>query len=251
VISSFNVLGNSHTGPGGTKPGYASGRSRMRSALSLLSRHGVDVVGFQELQATQLRELVRVAGGRYDVYPGLSLLQKDSDNSIAWRQDRWELVSATTTQIPYFDGHPRAMPVVLLQNRATGLRAYFANFHNPASTRRFPAQQRWRTRATALEIRLVHRLAAQGHPVFLTGDMHERGEYFCRLTGSTTMMAARGGSNDGRCRPPGRLAIDWIFGSPGVTFSGYTEDRGRLVRRVTDHPMIVSRAHLGGSAVHQ
>ena len=39
---------------------------------------------------------------------------------------------ATTVNIPYFNGHPRPMPVVLLRDKVSGMMTYFANFHNPA-----------------------------------------------------------------------------------------------------------------------
>jgi hypothetical protein len=38
--------------------------------------------------------------------------------------------------------------------------------------------------------------------------------------------------------------VDWVFGSRKVAFSGYVEDRSRLDRRITDHPVIVSVASL-------
>lgn len=248
VISSFNMLGDSHTKPGGTHADYASGSVRARWAADLLARHSVDVVGFQELQDPQLAALMRTAGAEYDVYPGTSLGARGTENSIGWRTDMWEPVRRTTVQIPYFDGNERPMPVVLLRSRSTGLEAWFANFHNPADVRRFPNQQHWRDLATAREISLAERLMRDDNvPVFFTGDMNERAEYFCRFTGATGMVAARGGSNaGGACRPDSPRAVDWIFGSRDVRFSGYTEDRSPLVQRTTDHPMISSGARISG-----
>jgi hypothetical protein len=245
VISSLNVLGNSHTAAHGTHARFASGRDRARGVARLLAIHHVDVVGLQELQTPQLRALMRDTGGAYDVYPGLALGSRGTENSIAWRTSTWELVKPGAVSIPYFNGHSRPMPYVLLRNKATGLEAYFANFHNPADTRQFHKQQRFRNAATNVQIALVNHLIDQTHkPVFVTGDMNERAEYFCRLTGATAMNAARGGSNKGTCRPDNPRAIDWIFGSPDATFSDYGEDRSRLVRRTTDHPMVYSRARI-------
>jgi hypothetical protein len=57
------------------------------------------------------------------------------------------------------------------------------------------------------------------------------------------MVAARGGSNGpGGCAAGSPRAVDWVFGSAGVRFTGYTEDRGPLVDRTTDHPVVVARA---------
>ncbi|MGZ4468575.1 MAG: hypothetical protein ACXVXB_08840, partial [Nocardioidaceae bacterium] len=132
-------------------------------------------------------------------------------------------------------------------NAATGLEVYVANFHNPASVPRFRDQQHWRDVATGMEISLVNTLHQEtGLPVFVTGDMNERDEYFCRITAGTGMVAAAGGSNTGSCAPPRPIGIDWIFGTPGVQFSGYTVDRSPLVQRTTDHPVVISQVHLTG-----
>ncbi len=249
VLSSFNVLGSSHTAPGGTRArsDFARGPTRMRWASRLIARHGVDVVGFQELQPDQQRTFLRSTRGRFDIYPGLTMGGKGSNNSIAWRRATWELVDAGTIGIPYFNGSRWPMPVVLLRNRETGLSAYFSNFHNPANTKRHPNQGRWRRIALSREIALVNRLMNKTeHPVFLTGDLNQREVAFCAITGRSAMVAANGGSNDGRCRPPAQPLIDWIFGSEDATFSNYQADRSRMVRRTSDHPMVVSDVRIEG-----
>lgn len=244
TISSFNVLGSSHTKPGGEKPGMDSGPVRVRRVAQLLTQHKVDVVGFQELQGDQLREFLKVAGDKYGVYPGTSLGKQETVNSIAWRKDKWELVRPGSIEIPYFNGAKHKMPVILLRNRETGQEAYFANFHNPADTHRFHNQEKWRDKATTAEIELVNRLRREsGLPVFVTGDMNEREEYFQRMTGETSMVAANGSKG----RPPKQMGIDWIFGSSDVTFSGFKRDRSALVKQTSDHPMILSKARIGGT----
>ena len=245
-LSSFNVLGSSHTRNGAR--GRAPGVVRIHGAAQLLARHDVDVVGFQELQSDQARELVRATGGAYSLYPGAGP-GKDSENSIGWRSAQWQLVQATTESIPYFNGHHRRMPVVLLRHRASGIEAWFGNFHNPAETSQYHHQQRWRTEATRLEAALANRLQASGVPLFITGDMNERAPYFCRLTGAApSMRAARGGSNGaGGCRVGKPRAVDWILGSQGVVFSGYDEDRTDLVDRTTDHPVISTGVRIDAS----
>ncbi len=242
-ISSFNVLGSSHTA--GKKARMAPGASRIRNAAVLLNQHGVDVVGFQELQGDQYRSFLGAAGGAFSVYPGLAAGPLGIENSIAWRTSVWSLQHAETVQIPYFNGRMRPMPVVLLQHAETGRMIWVANFHNPASNPKRGNNDGHRARATAIEVSLVNRLVAEsGYPVFITGDMNDREVYFCKMTGGAPMVAANGGSNDGGCRPPARMPVDWIFGHEMVTFSGYVRDEGPLVRRTTDHPMIVATATL-------
>ena len=243
-VSSFNVLGHSHTTPGGNKPGWADGRTRMRWQIELLASRGVDVVGFQEFQPPQFEVFTDEVGTEWGVYPGDRLRRVSMHNSIAWRRDTWRVLQRETIPIPYFDGNPVRMPYLRLRHRGTGQEVWFANFHNPASTR--GNAQRWRDEATRLEVALVNRLRAEtGLPVVVTGDMNEREEYFCAMTRGAPMVAANGGSNGpGGCEPPARMVIDWIFGPSGTWFSGYVADRSRAVRRTTDHAMVLADALL-------
>jgi hypothetical protein len=213
---------------------------------------GIDVVGFQELQADQYTAFQDATGHQFDAYPGLELGRLNSENSIAWRTDQWQAVEKQTVSIPYFRGHPRLMPLVKLRSTTTGLEAWFFNSHNPASTPQWGDNERWRDAATAKEIGLVNDLRSQSPdtPVFVTGDMNEREEFFCRVTGSTDLVAAittaYGGTGDPTCQPPRIRYVDWILGTSDVTFSNYVEDTGALVRRTTDHPVIVSDVHVEG-----
>jgi hypothetical protein len=238
TLSSFNVLGSNHTGPNSR---YASGLRRIGLAVKLLDRYGVDVVGFQELQIDQFTEFYRLAGSRYGVYPG-GLNRKVVQNSIAWDLASWRFVEGHTIPIPYFKGEEWQMPVVMLQNVATGQLAYFANFHNPATNRRHHGNQKWRTEATRREIAMANSLIYEtGLPVFITGDMNEREEYFCAMAAGAPMKAANGCRVvNGVCKPPPYpMPVDWIFGSTArSTFSNYVRDNSRLVNRITDHFVI-------------
>ena len=246
TLSTFNMLGSSHTSRSGKRPGMASGRVRAGRAAILLARHGTDVAGFQELQGDQLAAMQRHTS--MDFYPGFALRRRDSENSIGWRRDTFVAVERHTVTIPYFNGHGRAMPYVRLKNLDTGLEAWFANFHNPADTRQYHHQQRWRSRATSIEVDLANRLMKTGLPVFITGDMNERDSYFCRMTSGAPMVAARGGSHNGGCQPGNPRAVDWIFGSQGVSFSDYAEDRSHLVDITTDHPVVSTSVRIVGES---
>jgi endonuclease/exonuclease/phosphatase family metal-dependent hydrolase len=247
TISSFNVLGSSHTTRGGAHARFAPGRVRMQAASRLVLQHGVDVVGFQEMQADQLDAFMRNTGGAFDVYPGYRLGRLNTENSLAWRRDMWTPVEERTFSIPYFRGRHRLMPMVKLRSNDTGLEAWFLNVHNPATTGRWGNNQRWRDIATRIETGLVNQLRqSDGVPVFFTGDFNERAEVYCRFVTSTDLEAALGGSGDGGCQPPRIRFVDWIFGSADATFSNYFEDTSQVVRRVSDHPMIVTSAHIEG-----
>jgi hypothetical protein len=247
TIASFNILGHSHTVPGGNRPGWASSSVRMGWQVASLFGQGIDVVGLQEYQQPQHNNFLGRAGGTFDVFPGMSRGYAAVENSIAWRKDVFRAVELSTIGIPYFGGRPKQMPYVQLEHIATGQRLWVANFHNPATTPSHGNNVRWRRAATNIQIGLANRLGADGTPVFFTGDFNERAEYFCPLTGNTALKAANGGSTGGACAPPPRMFVDWIFGSDDVTFSNYRADLSPNVKRSTDHPLIVAEATIPGS----
>lgn len=245
VISSFNLLGSSHTTASGKHPDMASGPARMKGAVELLKKHQVEIVGFQEMEGNQLDTFKKLAGDKYGIYPGRQEGKLGMANSLAWDKSKWDLVKADTVKIPYFNGHERPMPVVRLRNKETGQEAYFTNFHNPADTARFHQQEKHRDEATRREVALVNKLRKHtGLPVFVTGDMNEGNEYFDRMTkGAPTMHASSSPSG----KAPKRPGIDWVFGSSDVKFTRHVRDRGALVQRTTDHPMIIANARIRAS----
>jgi hypothetical protein len=255
TVSSFNLLGASHTPVGGKR---APGTTRIGWAKQLLDLHHVDVAGFQEMQLVQYQKFMEITAAKdpatgepltdpetgqpvptWGVYPGASLKRIDSDNSIAWRLDTFDLVQARTFTIPYFDGNPRAMPLVLLRDKASGMLVYVANVHNPADTGQHPHQQKWRTLAKQVEASLQNQLRPSGIPRLFTGDMNERATFFCSMVSSAPVKAARGGTyRNGVCDAKKPRAVDWVMGSIKAQFSNYDEDRSPLVAKTTDHPVI-------------
>ncbi len=183
------------------------------------------------------------------MYPGLSMGRRAGENSVAWRTDTWEMVKPGLVPIPYFNGRIRPMPYVLLQHKQTGVRAYFSTFHNPANIG--GNMQRFRSEATRREINLFNQLEKEGIPQFVTGDMNERTEYFCRVTGSTPLISPAGGSNNGGCRPPPRPGIDWIFGSPGVQFTSYISRSQRVRTPQLGPPAPGQQGHRGRVEVQE
>jgi len=248
TISSLNALGADHTAPGGNRHGWAPGPVRMKWLTQVINAESVDVIGLQEFQYPQYQVWEQQMGDSWDTYPALLWGNKGMRNSVAWRTDQWTLVSGSWVKVPYFHGTILRMPVVLLQHVTTGQQVYVASFHNPADARG-PAA-RWRKQATDIEIAMVNRLRTEtGLPVYVTGDMNERDIYYCRMTAGTDMVAANGGFNNGTgtltgCGPTRPTYIDWIFGSPETTFTGYVANRGPKIRKSTDHPMIVAQAEL-------
>jgi endonuclease/exonuclease/phosphatase family metal-dependent hydrolase len=241
VVSSFNVLGASHTSPGGNKPGWASASARMGPQIRMLNDNDVDVVGFQEFEHTQFTEFMRRTDGAWGVYPALSLGRGFVRNSIAWRRSVWELADYDTVTIPYFGGEPIEMPVILLTHKATDRQAYFFNIHNPTSNPRRGNNKHWRDVGKQRQLATVRRLkkAAPQVPVVLTGDFNEVGEAYCTMTRGNDLVAANPGGDGPGCALPRFAMIDWIFGTSDIDFSDY------LVQRTggaSDHPMLVATA---------
>jgi endonuclease/exonuclease/phosphatase family metal-dependent hydrolase len=240
-IATFNVLGNSHTVGGGDRAAYADSRTRMGWAIDALRNVSVDVVGFQELQTPQYLAFRARAGGNWDAWPGTAVTRLDVDNTLAWDTTMFRAVEKKTLAIPYFFGRPRNMPYVLLEHIASGQRIWVANFHNPAH-KYGASQAQHRREATRREITLANELTKTGYPVFFTGDMNERELYFCPVTQGTALKSASGGSTGAACQTPGRMPVDWIFGSESVGFSGYSIDDSGWMRRITDHPLVHATA---------
>jgi endonuclease/exonuclease/phosphatase family metal-dependent hydrolase len=248
VVASFNVLGHSHTTPGGGPHhhhGYMGSSIRMAMAALVLHQTDVDVVGFQELQHVQYEQMLsetRALGERWGTFSGSA---RDTDNTIAWRRNRFKLVRGWRVSIPYFHGHARPMPVVELRSRTSGRDVYFMNVHNPADTRG-PAAH-WRQIAVARERQVTTDLTRQEQtPVFLTGDMNDRAAFFCPFTANQVMRSFIGGSHTGgRCRPP-KSGIDWILGNSFVTFRSHRIDKSVLVSAATDHPVVSAHVRIAG-----
>jgi hypothetical protein len=243
-VASFNVLGAVHTDTG-QRPGWAKSSRRMTWAVQLMQEHDLQVFGLQEFEAVQYDKFKELTGTTYGTYPGIQLGRRATvQNSIAWRRDTWKLVSAHTIRVPYFYGNRIRMPYVLLQNRATGENVWFYNVHNPADTHGYA--WKWRRQGYQIEADLVARLRAAdpSTAVIATGDKNEREKYFCYAAAHSILHSANGGSfSNGVCSPPpDPLAIDWVSGTSDVRFDNYLAFRDDLVRKTTDHPIVMADA---------
>lgn len=242
-MASFNVLGADHTDGKNPRKGYATSAVRLPLTKRVLENNGVQVVGFQELHWPQAQQWAQIAGDQWDYYPGTSRSEAAAHNSISWRRDSFALVQANVFLIPYFKGNPLPMPYVQLQDLSTGQLAWFVNVHNPADTRGNAAQ--WRAEAVQREIDLVNSLRATDPtiPVFLTGDMNDTSKFFCPIVRGTELRSASGGwATTSQCAPPTPPKIDWVTGTSDVSFSSFLEQRTALVKKASDHPIMLANA---------
>jgi endonuclease/exonuclease/phosphatase family metal-dependent hydrolase len=245
TVASFNILGDSHTGPGGKNAGMASGSVRMEWTLQLMRRHDVDVAGWQEFQNPQRAAFTSLAE-RLRVWPGNNHPNRYKQNVVVWRNAKYAFVDGFVFKVPYLNGVLQPQPAVRLRDRATGQEFWVMSVHYAPGLSR--AAHAWRAEALRRHIAVTNDLLADRIPVVATGDFNNREITFCRFTASGAMIASAGGSNSGgTCLPPpGRIArVDWIFGSKrDVDFSNYQLIRSPLVMQTSDHPLIVSDAAL-------
>ena len=178
------------------------------------------------------------------MYPGQSGSFIEGTNSIVWRTERFNVLQTETIGIPYFGGHPVQMPYVLLQEKGSGQKIWFANFHNPADVHGKAGH--WRASALAIEADLAKQLGADGTPVVMTGDFNDRAEFFCPFTARAPFMKSASGATGGPpCNVPRGASVDWLLGSSTVSFAQYQAIDGGVVDRITDHPVIVADATFG------
>jgi murein DD-endopeptidase MepM/ murein hydrolase activator NlpD/endonuclease/exonuclease/phosphatase family metal-dependent hydrolase len=233
-VASFNVLGASHTQPGGNSSNHIDAATRMALTVQALTDHQIEIVGMQEFQPAQERTFRDLTAGTWSHFPD-SRGRPGAANVVAWSTNTWQPLAAERIPIPYFGGTSVLMPYVLLQNSA-GQRVWVVSVHNPADTR--GSAQQWRDEAVRIEADLVNQLGADGTPVLLTGDMNDRARFYCHITSTTPLQAANGGISSPDCRPPEPTAIDWILGTPTLAFAGFTSTRAGGLQEASDHPLI-------------
>lgn len=238
TLGSFNVLGSQHSTPSGDHPRFPPASRRSAEAAGLIRAHGVDVLGTQELQPDQLNALQRYTG--MAAYPGYAFGADNTDNSILYDPSVFEFVSGTSFPITFMHA-VRPQTVLKLRERSTGREMYFVNMHASAGEGRYAVSRRNGHYAAVSEI---NRLKQEGLPVFLTGDMNDREEFYCRVVPPTGLVAAVGGNVSGGCHPAPHLAVDWVLGTPDTTFTHYWEDRSPVFRKISDHFFVSAVANV-------
>ncbi len=237
TFANFNLQGASHRGGVGT---------RTAIARDLFNRSNVGVASVQEFAASQQGTFMRITGGSWGCYPcGSGPKKLDGENSVIWRKDRFQLLKVETRPYPYFGGHIRNMPRVLLRDKTSGTSFYVTSYHNPADVHG-PAG-RYRASAVGRQIADANAVrAATKIPLIVSGDMNDRAAYFCRMAPAAHMHSADSSTASGGCHVSRHPWIDWIMGTADVDFSGYHRDNSATVRRSSDHPIVITQVKLTG-----
>ncbi|MBA2956372.1 hypothetical protein GON03_18690 [Nocardioides sp. MAH-18] len=238
-IGTLNILGSQHTRGQG---GYGPGPQRAGITARLVTSRGIDVVGLQEVQDDQIGALQGGMPG-YGMWPVQALGNNGQRLQVMWRESKFELVD--TGSVSYvFDSQTIPLPWVRLRDREHGGEFYVITTHN--SAKQLEGQ---RDAATTTEIALINQLKSTGLPVFITGDMNEHEEFFCRVAVEAQMVAANGGSGVGGCQlPPQPRRVDWIMGTSDVGFSGYVQD-GASLAAASDHFLLYADVGLDNRGI--
>ena len=239
-LASFNVLGASHTR---SSSRYSTYPSRMVRAVSLLDSRGLDVVGTQEFQEVQYDYFAAKGYTKTwgECYWDPAGKRRDTENAIIFRKSTMELLGCSTYDIPYFNGNIRHVPIAHLRHKASGRTAYFLNVHNPANVRGNAAG--WRAKGIQIERNKIIELRRTGRPVFITGDFNDRQNAFCPMTAGKLTISPNSIPSM-TCAYPKQSTIDWIFAAGQTRFSYYLRDTSPQKAKISDHPIVIARAHL-------
>jgi murein DD-endopeptidase MepM/ murein hydrolase activator NlpD len=240
-IATYNVLGYHLTAPGGSRPGWGNGASRVAAGKAKVEASGVDILVLNEFESPQAAvfendpewELYR--GGANNTFRNGNY----NGNAIAWKRADWRLVEESEFLVPYKT--TLHMPVLTLENLDTGALIRVIGVHNPASTANAGNQQAARNNARAIEIAGMQELRAEDPdiPILIAGDMNERETVFCSFTGTGFLQSSAGGSVGGGCRYPRHGPVDWIFATLDLDFLGQDIDQSFL-GRISDHPLVLA-----------
>jgi hypothetical protein len=240
-IATYNVLGFHLTAPGGGRPGWGNGASRVAAGKAKLEASGVDIVVLNEFESPQAA--VFESDPEWTLHratPNNTFRNGNSNgNAIAWKTEDWKLVEETEFLVPYKT--TLHMPVLTLENLDTGAVIRVIGVHNPASTARAGNQQAARNNAREIEIAGMQELREQDPeiPIIIAGDMNERETVFCSFTGTGFLQSSAGGSVGGGCQYPRHGPVDWIFATLDLDFLGQDIDQSFL-GRISDHPLVLA-----------
>ncbi|WP_435768883.1 endonuclease/exonuclease/phosphatase family protein [Nocardioides sp. SYSU DS0651] len=236
-IATFNVLAVQHTEPGGQRASWPGAGWRSPQTVGLVRKHGADIVGLQEVKSSQLSA---IAGGLgYASWPGGG----DPDNSIIYNPAKFEFVSGDTFQV-FFMSRNRPQTVLRLRHKQSRREFYVINMHTSAGHGGRYASSR--NAAFDTLVAYVNNLKAQKVPIFVTGDMNDRANFYCKVIPRTGLVAAQGGG--GTCGSPPRMRpVDWVVATPDVTLTSYWDDFSSEHQRVSDHPFVSASATIEGS----
>lgn len=238
-IASYNVLGASHTAPGGNSK-LPPWNERIPKVVENIQAKNIDIIGFQELEPDQ-RSYVESHLSDYE----RTTWGKEAD-SIMWRTScssdtdctSFTKVDQGTWKSNYFGGTTQE-PWVKLRDNSTGQELYVMNVHDPIDKGEGNAKIRYENALKHLDlIQKLHKNA----PVVFTGDFNngytksdgagmpsDQKTAYCVLISSGLMHDAYDASSGRKEKCPNPLPagsgidtkIDHIYVSTGLEVGDY------------------------------
>ncbi len=242
-IGTLNWRGASHYKKN-PHPGERPYGERVPNMVTKIGASGASIIGFQEFEPPQAEAFLEATDGAWAIVKGKRGGPHSSTvNAIAYQPSAWKLDEVRYVSIRY-GGPMIQIPMARFTSTAGLGSVWVLNTHNPAGA--VGGTDAMRDQAVRAEAQALLRLQAAepSTPLFLTGDMNDQAR-FKRLF----LSLAPGWS----AANPSNHQIDWIMGSPAVTFSGTIVDQSTNDRahKYTDHPFVHSRVQLAGSTPGQ
>lgn len=224
-LATINALGHSHTRPGGNKKGWLDSTLRTILLIAIITKRRFSVVGLQEFQSVQQRVFRSRVNGLWGCHDY-------KDNAVIWLRARWKVLDRGQLVIPYFHGHDKPMPWVILRRRAVRKRnrkvIAFLSTHNPASVHGDALV--WRKQGWELEADWAQAALLDPRVVaaLVVGDKNSPPKVY------QPFIEKRGGQVS---HVPQVWGIDWIVGWGDIEFrKGKTVETPRI-DKTTDHPV--------------
>jgi hypothetical protein len=241
-IGTLNWRGASHyeTNP---HPGERPYAERVPNMVTKIGSSGSSIIGFQEFEPEQAQAFLDATDGAWAIVKGKNAKGNPSTvNAIAYQPAAWEVVEVRYVSIKY--GRPLVQMPMARFSSTSGLGSIWVlNVHNPADA--VGGTDAMRDAAVTAEAQALQQLQANepNTPLFLTGDMNDKAR-FERMFLSLASGWSSANPSDGQ--------IDWIMGSPAVTFSGAVVDQSTNdgAHKYTDHPFVHTIAQLAGASTN-
>lgn len=237
-IGTLNWRGASHYEKN-PHPGERPHSERVPNMVTKIGASGASIIGFQEFEPPQAEAFLEASDGAWKIVAGKRRGHSSPADAIAYQPSAWNVDEVRYVSIRY--GGPMIQVPLVRFTSTSGLGSIWVlNTHNPANA--VGGSDAMRDAAVRAEAAALGKLQAAepSTPLFLVGDMNDKAR-FKRLF----LSLASGWS----AANPSDQQIDWIMGSPAVTFSGTVVDRSTNDRahKYTDHPFVHTTAQLAGS----
>ena len=238
-IGTLNWRGASHY-KRNPHPGERPYGERVPNMVAKIGASGASIIGFQEFEPPQAQAFLKATAGAWEVVAGKRRGQSSTADAIAYQPSAWKVDEVRYVSIRY--GGPMIEVPLVRFTSTSGLGSIWVlNTHHPAdAVGGTDAMRDAAVRAEAQALRTLQE-AEPNTPLLLTGDMNDRARFR-----QLFLSVADGWSSAN----PSDEQIDWIMGSPAVTFSGTIVDHSTNdnAHSYTDHPFVYTTAQLATPA---